>query len=235
MITIDHLSFAYGKREILNDLSLTIPDKAIVGLVGPNGAGKTTFIKLLTSILLPDKGKILFDNSSLSINKKQILSKIAYLPEEIATYETLTAYENLLYLCILLNKKSSEIDRVLSIVGLSDKKNLKVKTFSLGMKRLLTIASALIKEPQTLFLDEPTNGLDPENIVLVRNLLLDLHKILGVTILISSHNLEEVKKMVSRLAIMKNGKIIEMDVPKDGNYDIEKAYFEIQKTDNYVV
>jgi len=235
MINIENLSFAYGKRNILNDISLSIPEQSIVGLIGPNGAGKTTFIKLLTGILLPDKGNIVFDNCSFSKNKKNILSKIAYLPEEIAVYESLTAYENLLYLCILLRKDILEIEKALSIVGLSDKKDVKVKTFSLGMKRLLTIAMSLIKSPQILILDEPTNGLDPENILKIRNILLDFNKSLGVTILISSHNLEEIKKIVGHLAIINNGKIIEFEAPKDGHYDIEEIYFEIQKKDNHVV
>jgi len=236
MISIKNLSFAYGKQNVLNDISLTIPEQAIAGLIGPNGAGKTTFIKLLTGILLPDKGNILLDNCAFSKNKKSILSKVAYLPEQIAVYDTLTAYENLLYLCILLRKDTLEIEKSLSIVGLSDKKDAKVKTFSLGMKRLLTIAMSLIKSPQILILDEPANGLDPENIVKIRNVLLNLNTTLGVTILISSHNLEEVKKIVSHLAIMKNGKIIEIEVPKDGNYDIEKIYFEVQQKDNnYVI
>lgn len=204
----------YGKKPVLKDVNLTIYPGDILGLVGKNGAGKTTLIRVLTDVAHKTSGSFsLFGESD---PKKQVIlrRKIAAMVETPAFYGELTAEANLVARLILLQKEGDlkeEAKRLIEFVGLSEVlgSGKKARDFSLGMRQRLGIAMALAGEPELLILDEPTNGLDPEGIVQIRELLLKLNHDKGITILISSHILGELSKLATRYAFIDEGKILE--------------------------
>lgn len=204
----------YGKKPVLRDINLTVYPGDILGLVGKNGAGKTTLIRVLTDVAHKTSGSFsLFGEED---PKKQVIlrRKIAAMVETPAFYGELDAENNLISRLILLEKTgdlNEEAKRLLEFVGLAEVIGTKKKArdFSLGMRQRLGIAMALSGEPELLMLDEPTNGLDPEGIVQIRELLLKLNREKGITILISSHILGELSKLATRYAFIDNGKVLE--------------------------
>ncbi|WP_159476672.1 ABC transporter ATP-binding protein [Dyadobacter sp. 3J3] len=209
IIETSHLSFAFSKgQNVLDEVNLKIPKGAIYGFLGPNGAGKTTTIRILLNLLKPGKGSVKLFGKQISEEPYKVFSQIGSLIETPSLYEHLTGLDNLLITANIRNISRNRVMEVLEIVGLCSDGDRHVKKYSLGMKQRLGLAIALLPSPDLLILDEPTNGLDPTGIIEIRNLLLMLNKEHGVTILISSHLLSEIEKLVSHLGILNHGKML---------------------------
>ena len=207
------LRFAFSKAGpvVLEDINLQIPKGVIYGFIGINGSGKTTIMRILTGLLQSDENNVFLFGKSLNKQIPDIFHRIGTLIEYPSLYEHLTGFENLKYIAMLkqIPKKFQEkkILETLELVGLSTAKHRKVKTYSLGMKQRLGIAQSLMGEPDILFLDEPINGLDPQGITIIRELLLNLNKRKNVTIFVSSHLLEELQKIMTHIGILHKGRL----------------------------
>lgn len=209
IISTKELYKSYGNTAVLKDVSISVKQGEIYGLVGKNGAGKTTLMKVLLGLVPKTKGEIsLFgagDEKSLRLQRRDIGAMI----ETPSFYPYMTAWDNLNYYRIQRGMKDTEcIGRALKLVGLSGTGKKKFREFSLGMKQRLGLALALLHSPELLILDEPINGLDPEGIVEVRELLDNLNKNEGVTILISSHILGELSQLAQRYGFIDKGRLI---------------------------
>lgn len=208
-ITTNNLNYRFnGKETVLSDINLQVPTGSIYGFLGPNGAGKTTTLRLILGLLKKQDGEINIFNQPFEKNRINILRKTGSLIESPSLYAHLSAKENLAILQKVYQCKPSRIEEVLKIVGLENTGKKSTGKFSLGMKQRLSIAIALMHEPELLILDEPTNGLDPNGIIEMRELLKQLNKDLGMTILVSSHLLAEIEKMVTHVGIINKGKLI---------------------------
>jgi ABC-2 type transport system ATP-binding protein len=208
IIQTTNLTKTYGKTNVVDHLNLTMQQGDIYGFLGPNGAGKTTTIRMLLGLIKPSKGGIEILGKSLAKHKLEILRNTGSLVEYPSYYGHLTATQNLEAIRLILDVPKSRIDEVLTIVGLTKEANRPVKGFSLGMKQRLGIAASLLGQPKLLILDEPTNGLDPMGIHEIRELIKELPKKYGITILISSHLLSEVEQMANVVGIISKGKMV---------------------------
>ena len=196
----------YGNKTVLNNINMNINKGDIYGFIGKNGAGKTTFMRCVLNLTNPNSGEVIFyENKKLSY----VGLKVGSLIEAPGLYKNATAYENLLRFSILYGVDESKINELLQLVGLADTGKKKVKDFSLGMKQRLGIAVSLLGDPELLLLDEPINGLDPEGIKEIRDVIVRLNKEKNITFLISSHLLDELSKVVTRYGIIDNGTLIE--------------------------
>jgi ABC-type multidrug transport system ATPase subunit len=204
ILNINGISKSYGKVKALNNLSLKINQGEIYGILGPNGSGKTTTLGIILDVLNADSGSFSWNEQE---NSKYDRKKIGSLLETPNFYPYLSARQNLSIVCKIKEVSESEVDRVLSLVDLISRANSKFKTFSLGMKQRLAIASALLGDPEVLVLDEPTNGLDPQGIAEIRTIILDLAAA-GKTIIMASHILDEVEKTCSHVAVLKLGNLL---------------------------
>jgi ABC-type multidrug transport system ATPase subunit len=208
-IEIKNLSHKFKSNQVvLNSVNLQVPIGSIYGFLGPNGAGKTTTLRLMLGLLKKQEGEIIVFNQTFENNRISILQKIGSLIESPSVYAHLTANENLLVWQKIYQSDQQGIEDVLQMVGLTNTGNKKAGDFSLGMKQRLGLAVALLNNPTLLILDEPTNGLDPNGIVEMRELLTDLNKKHGITILISSHLLAEIEKLVTHVGVINKGSIL---------------------------
>ncbi|MFA7272710.1 MAG: ABC transporter ATP-binding protein [Crocinitomicaceae bacterium] len=211
MYTIETKNLSYHfteKEQVLKNINLQVPEGSIYGFLGPNGAGKTTTLKLILGLLKNQKGEIEFFGKSFASNRIQILGKIGSLIESPSIYAQLTAKENLQVWQRIYKCPKQRIDEVLEVVDLAKTGKKKAGKFSLGMKQRLAIAFALLQEPDLLILDEPTNGLDPNGILEIRELLQRINKENATTIIISSHLLAEIEKLVSHIGIINKGELL---------------------------
>jgi ABC-type multidrug transport system ATPase subunit len=199
--------FGRGDR-VVNELTLRVPQGSIYGFFGPNGAGKTTTLKLILGLIKKQAGQIHIYGKPLEQNRVSILKQIGSLIDSPSLYGHLTAVENLLVFQKLYQCRKERIDQVLELVGLSRTADKKVGRFSLGMKQRLGIAIALLHNPSFLILDEPTNGLDPSGMLEIRDLLSTMNQQHGISILVSSHLLSEMEKLVSYVGIINKGQLI---------------------------
>ncbi len=202
-----NLGFSYGRRPILKDINLKVPENTIFGFLGQNGAGKSTTIKILLGLINGFEGTVFLFGKEFTTNRTQILGKVGALIDFPSFYEHLSARKNLQVLASLMGLKDDRVDQVLEMVGLDHSDERKTKTYSVGMKQRLGLAIALLNDPRLLILDEPANGLDPKGIIELRNLLLVLQKDLGKTIFISSHILDELEKVATNIAIIHDGEL----------------------------
>lgn len=209
------LNFSFRNQSILKNLSLQVPQGSIYGFLGPNGAGKTTTIKILLNLLKAPKDTVFLFGKEINANRIAILKKVGALVEQPAIYGHLTGKENLINRCILLGIKRSKAEDLLKLVDLKAAAHKKAKNYSLGMKQRLGIALALISEPELLLLDEPTNGLDPNGIIEMRNLMIELSSQHQKTILVSSHLLSEIEKIVSHVGIINKGQLLYQGTTSD--------------------
>lgn len=207
VLETNSLTKKFGKQIAVNKISMKINKGDIYGFIGKNGAGKTTFMKMICGLIKSNSGEIkLFNSSNLNKGRKRIGSII----ENPALYPDMTAYENLIYYNKLLGVTDySNVEKILTLVGLQSTGKKKVKNFSLGMKQRLSIAVSLINSPDLLILDEPINGLDPEGIREIRELLLKLNYENEMTILISSHILGELSKIATKYGVIENGTMVD--------------------------
>ena len=203
-----NLTKKYKHQAAVNNVSINVRRGEIYGLVGKNGAGKTTLLKMIGGLVSPTNGDISFMGYS-GKERRKVLSRIGILIEAPSLYSGMTAYDNLKLKCICTGvNKEGYIENLLKTVGLGEVGKKKVSQFSLGMKQRLGIAMALVGEPDLLLLDEPINGLDPQGIVEIRNTLLDLNKRKDITIIISSHILEELSKIATNFGFINNGELV---------------------------
>ncbi len=212
-LKIENLTKTYGDFKALNSISLEAESGKILGILGRNGAGKTTTIKSIMGIIEPDSGSITFDGTD--IRKAKI--SIGYLPEERGLYVNTVVKDQLLYFAMLngMDKKTAleEIKRRLDEFKISSYLNKKVKTLSKGNKQKIQLISAILHKPQIVILDEPFSGLDPVNIELFKNTVLNLRKE-GATILFSSHRMEDVEEMCDRIVMLNKGNVVENNTVK---------------------
>lgn len=203
------LSYRYSKdAQTLSDINLQIERGSIYGFLGPNGSGKTTTLSLLLGLLKVQQGNIQIFGKELESNRIDILKRIGSLVETPSLYGHLTAKENLEVYRGVYGASKERVNEVLKIIELDYTGKKTVKKFSLGMKQRLSIALALLPNPELLVLDEPSNGLDPAGIIELRKLIRKLNKAFGMTIVISSHLLAEVEKMVSHVGIIFKGSML---------------------------
>jgi len=208
VIRTEGLSFNFGSQQVVKSLNLQVPEGSIYGFLGPNGAGKTTTIKLLLNLLKTQHGSIHIFGQELKKNRISILSQIGALIEQPAIYQHLSGKENLLNRALLLQVPVKRVDEMLDLVHLSNAANKKAGQYSLGMKQRLGIALALLTDPKLMILDEPTNGLDPNGIIEIRELLLKLVNQHRKTVFISSHLLAEVERMATHVGIIDGGQLL---------------------------
>lgn len=206
-IVLKNVCKQYGKKKIVDNVNLTVPSGKIYGFIGLNGAGKTTTMKMMTGLTPLSSGTITYSGQNIKDIKKDHHSFGAFISTP-SYYKNLTAYENLAMIQKVLKQPLSEVDRVLELVGLKNSKQKKIREFSFGMKQRLGLAFAFLNNPDVLILDEPTNGLDPQGIVEIRDLLYYLSKVEGKTVFISSHNIVELEHISDVIGIIHKGKII---------------------------
>lgn len=222
MFQTNRLCKTFKTQKAVNEVSLHVRKGTIYGLLGPNGAGKSTTLKMLTGILKPISGEMLFDGQPW---RREVLAQIGALIENPPIYENLSARENLKVRALLLGVDESRIDEVLSIVNLKNTGKKKAGQFSLGMKQRLGIAQALLNRPELLILDEPTNGLDPIGIEELRELIRSFPA-KGITVILSSHILSEVQQVADDIGILANG-ILGYEGALDPNQDLEALFMDV--------
>ncbi len=233
-IKTSDLSFSFSKNQaVVKGLNMRIPKGSFYGFLGPNGAGKTTTIRLLLDLLPSSSGAVSIFGKSYRSDRNAILSRIGTLIETPSLYDHLTGFDNLKVTADLRSITKARVWRVLEMVGLGAEGEKYVHSYSLGMKQRLGLALALLSSPDLLILDEPTNGLDPSGIIEIRELLQDLNVKYGVTILISSHLLSEVERLVSHVGIIAKGKMLfQGDLKELQQMSQDKAIIEIDTDDN---
>ena len=211
ILDVNNLGKRYGNNIAVNSVSFRVEQGQVFGLLGPNGSGKTTLLGCITGILLANQGSFSWFEGA-EFTKARL--RIGALIETPNFYPYLSAWKNLEIVAQIKGCDNSRIDRVLEEVQLLDRKNDEFKTFSLGMKQRLAIASALLNDPEVLVLDEPTNGLDPQGINEIRNIILQ-QKAKGKTIILASHLLNEVEKVCSDVVIIKKGEVLKSGKVED--------------------
>ena len=226
-LALNQISKTYAGKQVLSQLNLAVPYGSVYAFLGNNGEGKSTTIRVLTGLEAPDAGSVTICGDNLYAKRRSLLSRSArFVPDyrllhrlgglidAPSLYPNLTAAEFLSIGCGIKGLPVSEIDRVLAVVSLTDAAKRLIGQFSLGMKQRLAIAHTLLGDPDLLILDEPTNGLDPSGIRDIRQLLSELPACTGTTVFFSTHNLDEVEKMATRFAVLKDGRIrFESDIP----------------------
>ncbi|MDO9261346.1 MAG: ATP-binding cassette domain-containing protein [Flavobacteriaceae bacterium] len=223
MLKLEQITKRYGKLVAVHHLSFEIKQGNIYGILGPNGSGKSTTLGILLNVVNKTSGKFSWFDGSLTTH--QALKKVGAIIERPNFYPYMTAVQNLKLVCKIKNISTSTIDEKLKLVNLYERRNSKFSTFSLGMKQRLAIASALLNNPEVLILDEPTNGLDPQGIHEIRQLIQQIGQN-GTTVLLASHLLDEVEKVCSHVIVLQNGKKL-----YDGKVDelfFTHGYFELK-------
>jgi|TARA_R110002020_G_scaffold17804_5_gene62892 ABC-2 type transport system ATP-binding protein len=202
ILTISNLTKKYGNLTAVNNLSFTIKKGNVYGILGPNGSGKSTTLGITLNVVNKTSGSFSWFDGQTSTHNA--LKKVGAIIERPNFYPYMSAYKNLKLVCKIKEISEDKIDEKLELVGLLDRKESKFKTFSLGMKQRLAIASALLNDPEILILDEPTNGLDPQGIHQIRAIIKDIAS-QGTTILLASHLLDEVEKVCSHVVVLRKG------------------------------
>ena len=208
VLEVRNLNKYFGKKQVLNDVSFDIEEGEILGFIGPNGAGKTTTIKLILGLQSISKGEVFINGYNVKKDFSKAIASVGAIVESPDLYMYLTGRQNLKLMSSYYKGITKEdIDRVIKLVGLEHRIDDKVSKYSLGMRQRLGIAASLLHKPKLLILDEPTNGLDPEGIKEMRELLKNLAK-KKIAILISSHNLSELESFITTACVIQNGKVI---------------------------
>jgi ABC-2 type transport system ATP-binding protein len=231
ILSIQNLNKRYGGLQALKNVSLEITKGNVYGLLGPNGSGKSTTLGIILNVVNKTSGEYSWFGGNLQTH--EALKKVGAIIERPNFYPYMTAEQNLKLVCKIKNIDYSKVDEKLELVGLTDRKDSKFSTFSLGMKQRLAIASALLNDPEILILDEPTNGLDPQGIHQIRDII-KLIASKGTTILLASHLLDEVEKVCSHVLVLRKGQVLYCG-PVDG-VSANEGFFELQAddTDNLI-
>ncbi|WP_264531005.1 ABC transporter ATP-binding protein [Flavobacterium sp. N502540] len=227
ILTIENLHKRYGRIQALKNVSFEIQKGHVYGILGPNGSGKSTTLGIVLNVVNRTSGNYTWFGGKLQTH--EALKKVGAIIERPNFYPYMTAEENLKLVCKIKSINYSKISEKLDLVGLSERKDSKFSTFSLGMKQRLAIASALLNDPEILILDEPTNGLDPQGIHQIRDIIRKIAS-QGTTILLASHLLDEVEKVCSHVVVLRKGEIL-----YSGSVDgmsANEGFFELQSEDN---
>ncbi len=209
-ISTTALTKRYGTAQALNELSLSVSEGEIFGLLGHNGAGKTTIVNILTTLLEPSSGTAVIGGHDIATAANQVRRTIGYLPENVQFYDNLTLVENLMFFAHLSSVKAprARIREVLKFLDFTGHERQRMGTFSKGMRQRAGIAQAILHEPSVLFLDEPTSGLDPQGVAKLREIIISLNTQLGMTIFMNTHLLTEVTKTCTSIGILSAGTLI---------------------------
>jgi ABC-2 type transport system ATP-binding protein len=219
-ISVEHVSKLFGRQQALNEVSFTVNSGEIVGFIGPNGAGKSTLMKIICALIAPNSGEVKINGICVTQNSTEIRSHLGYLPENNPLYTDLYVLEFLLYVAGLykLGKKSmARAKDVIGLTGLGPEMHKKIGVLSKGYRQRVGLAQAIIHDPEILILDEPTTGLDPNQIVEIRNLISTLGK--EKTVILSTHIMQEVEAICQRVIIINKGQIIANDLT--GNISLQ--------------
>ena len=227
ILKIDNLYKNYGKIQALKNISFEIKKGNVYGVLGPNGSGKSTTLGIILNVINKSSGQYSWFGGTVETH--EALKKVGAIIERPNFYPYMTAYENLKLVCKIKNTNYSKIEEKLELVGLNDRKDSKFSTFSLGMKQRLAIASALLNDPEILILDEPTNGLDPQGIHQIRDIIKQIAA-KGTTILLASHLLDEVEKVCTHFIVLRKGEVL-YSGQVDGMVTNE-GFFELESDDN---
>jgi ABC-2 type transport system ATP-binding protein len=211
-IIVDEVKYSYGNIRAVNGISFRVKEGEIFGFLGPNGAGKSTTIKLLTGQIFPDNGKITVLKLDITKSTGKIQEKIGICFERTNLYEQMSGIENLQLFASLYGVKQFDAQKLLKQVGLNDRAKDRVSTYSKGMKQRLMVARSLVNKPLVLFLDEPTEGLDPASAENIRNIILH-ERDRGATIFLTTHDMHEADKLSDRVAFINCGEIVALDTP----------------------
>ena len=214
MVTIEHIYKSFGKQQVLRDVTLDIPEGQVLGLLGPNGAGKSTLMKILIGLWSADKGSV------------NVPERIGYLPENNPLYEEMYVVEYLRFMAGMTAKgegQKAKVDALIERVGLTPERHKHIRELSKGYRQRVGLAQALMGDPQLLILDEPTTGLDPNQLVEIRALIRDLGK--ERTVILSTHIMQEVREMCDRVVILDHGEI-KADKPIQEIADLETLFHE---------
>ncbi len=205
-ILIDKLSKNYGNQKALDSVSFSIKSGEVVGLLGPNGAGKSTLMKSVTGAILPDSGEIKLDDFSVLNQPIETKKRIGFLPENNPLYYEMYVREYLKFVADIRNEKKERIEEVIKKVGLTPESHKKIGQLSKGYKQRVGLAQAILSNPEILILDEPTNGLDPNQILEIREVIREIGK--SKTVILSTHIMQEVEALCSRVILLNKGKIV---------------------------
>ncbi|BFM41880.1 ABC transporter ATP-binding protein [Flavobacterium sp. CFS9] len=227
ILTIENLNKRYGRIQALKNVSFEIQKGHVYGILGPNGSGKSTTLGIVLNVVNRTSGNYTWFGGKVQTH--EALKKVGAIIERPNFYPYMTAEENLKLVCKIKSINYSKISEKLDLVGLSERKDSKFSTFSLGMKQRLAIASALLNDPEILILDEPTNGLDPQGIHQIRDIIRKIAS-QGTTILLASHLLDEVEKVCSHVVVLRKGEILYSGTV-DG-MSANEGFFELQSDDN---
>ncbi len=239
MIEVINLSKSYQSNEAVKNISFEVGDNEIIGLLGPNGCGKTTTIAMILGLLKPTKGKILIDKKDIENYRIELLRKMNFISPYIELPKKLTVKQNLIVYGKLYNIQNIDkrIDYLSSTLKLDKFINTLTGELSSGQKNRVSLAKSLINNPSVLLLDEPTASLDPETGNFIRSFLEDYIKQKKISILLASHNMEEVKRLCTSVMMMKSGRIIDQGRPKDliekhGRKNLEEVFLKLAKVEN---
>ena len=215
MIEIKNIFKKFGNHIALKDISFTVEKGEILGFLGPNGAGKSTTMKIITGFIQPTEGTVILDGFDILDNDIEVKKRIGYLPENPPLYNDMTVTEYLTFVCEIKGIRGIKprVDEVVEMVNLSEVKNRLIKNLSKGYKQRVGLAQAVLGNPDVLILDEPTIGLDPSQIIEIREVIKELGK--DRTIILSSHILPEVSQICDRVIIINNGQIVAEDTPQN--------------------
>lgn len=229
IVQLQNLSKIIRGKQLISQLNIDLYPGQITGFLGPNGAGKTTTIRMMTGLMHPSEGKVIIDGLSLQENYEEAISKVGVIVENPEMYKFMTGYKNLLHFARMhKNVTKDRIQEVVNQVGLEKRIHEKVSTYSLGMRQRLGLAQALLHRPKFLILDEPTNGLDPAGIREFRMYLRKIATEDGVSVFVSSHLLSEIELMCDRVAVIQNGKLIDIRDIHSNN----SSFYYIEATPN---
>jgi ABC-2 type transport system ATP-binding protein len=233
IVQLQQVTKKIGKKTIINNLSLDLPLGEVFGFLGPNGAGKTTTIRMMVGLMAMTSGEIKIGGYSIRSQYQQAIRHVGAIVENPEMYKYLTGYQNLVHFARMIDGVTPQrIQEVIDLVGLESRIHDKVKTYSLGMRQRLGVAQAILHRPKLLILDEPTNGLDPAGIRELRDYLRQLSKEEGIAVFVSSHLLSEMELMCDRVAIIQNGKLIDVRTIQQGGINAQSdvnILFEVDK------
>lgn len=217
MIKVCNITKKYGSFVALDNISFEIKEGEIVGLLGQNGAGKSTTMNIITGYIEPTEGNVIINGNDISKKAKKAKKDIGYMPESVPLYSDMTVKEFVTYMAELKlvkrQEKKNKVQDVINQTGLSEMQNKLIRNLSRGQKQRVSLAGALVGEPKILILDEPTVGLDPKQIIEIRNLIKNLGK--NHTVILSSHILSEISQICDKVIIINKGKIVAIDTPQN--------------------
>ncbi len=209
-LEIKNLTKKFGEQTALNDINITIEKNEIIGLLGPNGAGKSTLMKSIVGVLKIDEGEILFNSKDIITHELESKKNIGFLPENNPLYMEMFVKEYLNFVANIHQVPNSRVEEVIELVGITPEKSKKISQLSKGYKQRVGLAQAILHQPDLLILDEPTNGLDPNQIIEIRNVIKEIGK--EKTVILSTHIMQEVEALCSRVILIHKGNIV-MDSP----------------------